>query len=396
MGDTFDYSGLSTNELLKLEKEYSRKSSMLNTKQLGLKILLNSLYGATGNVGFRYFNLHLATSITLSGQLAIRWIEKRLNDFLNKKIGIKKDRVVLIDTDSVMLNLKDLVDVFCPKDISREKKLEFLDAVGKKVFNPFIDKSYRQLAEYTNAFAHKFHMKRENIVNAMIIVAAKNYLCRVWDSEGVRYSIEEPYNKIMGLQMIKASMGKEVQKAMKDAIPILTEGQESELQDYIKKVKSTFNTLSVEDIAFPRGVTQISKFSVPLVKERIEKSTDINEIKQLEDFLDTKSQIYTKFAPVHVKAGLIYNDLIERFGLTQQRQKVADNDKIKFVYLRKPNPIGEEVVGFQETLPKEFGLHSYVDYDKMFEKSFLEPIRKITDALGWKTEKVSFLEDFFE
>lgn len=391
-----DYSKLSTDELIKLDKEYEAEAQRLQSLQMALKIVLNSGYGAMGNNGFRYFNLYLASSITTSGQLAIRWIERKLNEFLDKKTGFKKDRVVLIDTDSVMLDLEDVVNLYCPKEASQEQKLEFLNQLAKKVLDPYIDKSYRELADYTNAYAHKFHMKRENIVSSMISVAAKSYLCRVWDSEGVRYSIDNPHNKIMGLQMVKSSTPKVVQDAMKNAIPILTEQTESDLQDYIVETRKKFNKLSVEEIAFPRGVTEVTKFNKKLVEEKLKKTSDNNERAKLEDMLQTKSTIYTKYAPAHVKAALIYNELIDRFGLNQQRQKIVGGDKIKFVYLTTPNPINEDCIGFQDTLPKEFGLHDYVDYERMFEKTFIEPISKITTALNWKTKKESFLDDFFD
>lgn len=390
-----DYSKLSDEELKKLEKELEKQAVMLDSRQKSYKILSNSNYGAMGNNGFRYFNLSLASSITTSGQFVIRWIERKLNEFISQKTGIKKDRVVLIDTDSVMLDLEDVVNLFCPKDATEEQKLEFLNQLGKKVLDPFIDKSYRELAEYSNAFQHKMHMKRENIVISMINVAAKSYVCRVWDSEGVRYTLQNPHNKIMGLQMVKSSTPIVVQEAMKNAIPILTEQTEKDLQEYIQKVKKDFKNLTVEEIAFPRGVTEVDKFDKVKVEDRIKRVTDKVERAKLEDMLDTKSMIYTKFAPAHVKASLIYNNLIDKFGLSQSRKKIVGGDKIKFVYLKTPNPIGEDFIGFQDTLPTEFGLHEYVDYDRMFDKTFVEPIKKITNALKWKTEKEDSLEDFF-
>ena len=390
-----DYSNLSTDELLKLEREYKNTYQRYNTLQLAEKILLNSLYGGMGNVAFRYFDLSFATSITVSGKLAIKWIERKLNELISKKTGITKDRVVMIDTDSVVLELKDLVDKICPPNLSREKKLDFLDEYAEKVLNPYIEHCYTELAEYMNSYQQKMHMKRENIVSSMINVAAKSYVMEVYNSEGVQYTLDNPKMKIMGLTMVKSSTPKVIRGALKKSLPICLNKTEKDLQNYISEIKKGFKKYSVEEIAFPRGVNNISTFTRSYWKDKL-MSMDRMEQNIAKDKLSDPSEIYVKGTPIHVKASLIYNHLIEKYGLEKERKKIVDGDKIKFLYL-KPNPTHEKCIAFlgDETLPKEFGLNEYVDYDMMFEKTFLESVKGLADALKWNTEKKCTLEDFF-
>lgn len=392
--ETIDYSKLSTDELLKLEKEYKDAYQRYNTLQLAQKILLNSLYGSLGNTAFRYFDIDLATSITISGRLSIKWIERKLNELISKKTGKEKDRVVMIDTDSVVLDLEDLVKKMCPETLSRERKLDFLNEYGEKVLNPYIDFCYKELAEYMNAFQQKMHMKRENIINTMINFAAKSYVMEVYDSEGVRYTLENPKLKIMGMVLVKASTPKVIRTALKTALPILLHKSEEEIQEYIKNFKKEFKKFSIEEIAFPRSVNNLSTFSREYWEEKLKTAKSKNEKEIAMNRLAEPSEIYTKGTPIHVKSSLVYNKMIETCGLEKTRKKIVDGDKIKFVYL-KVNPTHEKSIAFVDDLPKEFGLDKYVDYDMMFEKTFLSPITDMCEPLHWSTEKKNTLDFLF-
>lgn len=392
--ETIDYSKLSTDELLKLEKEYKDAYQRYNTLQLAQKILLNSLYGSLGNTAFRYFDIDLATSITISGRLSIKWIERKLNELISKKTGKEKDRVVMIDTDSVVLDLEDLVKKMCPETLLRERKLDFLNEYGEKVLNPYIDFCYKELAEYMNAFQQKMHMKRENIINTMINFAAKSYVMEVYDSEGVRYTLENPKLKIMGMVLVKASTPKVIRTALKTALPILLHKSEEEIQEYIKNFKKEFKKFSIEEIAFPRSVNNLSTFSREYWEEKLKTAKLKNEKEIAMNRLAEPSEIYTKGTPIHVKSSLVYNKMIETCGLEKTRKKIVDGDKIKFVYL-KVNPTHEKSIAFVDDLPKEFGLDKYVDYDMMFEKTFLSPITDMCEPLHWSTEKKNTLDFLF-
>lgn len=392
--EKIDYSKLSTDELLKLEKEYKDAYQRYNTLQLAQKILLNSLYGSLGNTAFRYFDIDLATSITISGRLSIKWIERKLNELISKKTGKEKDRVVMIDTDSVVLDLEDLVKKYCSDKLSRERKLDFLDEYGEKVLNPYIDFCYQELAKYMNAYQQKMHMKRENIINTMINLAAKSYVMEVYDSEGVRYTLENPKLKIMGMVLVKSSTPRVIRDALKKAIPILLHKSEEDIQNYIKNFKKNFNKFSIEEIAFPRSVNNMSSFSREYWEEKLKMAKNTTERDICLNRLSEPSEIYTKGTPIHVKASLIYNKMIEKCGLEKTRKKIADGDKIRFVYL-KVNPTHEKCIAFVDDLPKEFGLHEYVDYDMMYEKTFLSPITDMCAPLNWNVEKKNTLDFLF-
>lgn len=394
MDENVDYKSMSDEQLLALEQEYERQAARYGTEQLALKILINSLYGALGQKDFRYFDIALASSVTLSGQLSIKWIERKVNEFISAITKQEKDRVVLIDTDSIVLNLQDLVQQKCP-NIERSKQLDFLNVFGERAMNPFIDKSYQELAEYMNAYQQKMHMKRENIFNVLVSCAPKMYAGSVYNSEGVQYSLDNPKWKIMGLALVKSSTPKVVRDSLKSTLEIiLRNGTESDVQEYVKSVKEEYYKNSIEDIAFPRGITELGKYDRQVVEKMLQTASK-EELPILKKKLEAKSDCYVLGTPIHVKAALLYNKLIDDLSLGQKYTKIKDRERVKFVYLKTPNPIGEEVIGFQEKLPPEFGISNYVDWDKMFDKSYTTAMTTITDILGWELTKANNLSDFF-
>lgn len=343
-----------------------------NNFQLVRKIQLNSAYGAIGNQYFRYYDVDMAEAITYSGQLSIRWIANKLNEFLNKHVGTEDyDYVVASDTDSVYLRLGKLVDRFVPNKSTNEI-VDFLDKASEKIIQPFIDKQYKELAELMNAYQNKMNMGREVIAEKGIWTAKKRYMLNVWDSEGVRY--DEPKLKIMGIETTRSSTPGIVREKLKQCIKLILTTDEETIQKFIVQFKDEFYKESPEDVAFPRGVSNMKKYS-----------SDI--------------EIYTKGTPVAVKGALIYNHYIKKLKLDKKYESIFEGDKVKFIYLKKPNPIcgakGDQVISFKTVLPKELGLDSFIDYDRQFQTSFLEPLKNILDVIGWKTEKVSTLEDVF-
>lgn len=351
------------------DKKHLNDISSFTNLQMAMKILLNSCYGAFGNVGFRYFDMRIAEGITISGQLTIRWIADRLNGLMNKTMKTDNiDRIVLIDTDSVVLSLEDLIESVCP-DKSTEQKIKYMDNVSEKIIQPFINKCYQDLASYMNAYEQKMEMKRENLVDQMISVSKKRYLMSVYNSEGVQY--KEPKLKIMGLQMVKSSTPAVVREKLKDSLKVILHGSERDVQDYVEQYKKQFRELSVEQIAFPRGISDVTKYS-------------------------DSSAIFKKGTPIHVRGALLYNHQVKRLKLTKVYPLIKEGDKIKFTYLKTPNPIGQDCISFIDKLPEEFQLSEYCDYDTMFEKTYQDAIQNILDVLGWNCEQIATLEDFFK
>jgi DNA polymerase elongation subunit (family B) len=359
-----------------LEKEIAR----CNNIQMAKKISLNSAYGAIGNQYFRYYKLANAEAITLSGQVSIRWIENRINTYLNKLISTEGvDYVVASDTDSVYINFGPLVDKFFSHKIDDKAKIvSILDQICQDKLEPFIDKSYEDLASYVNAYDQKMFMKRENIADRGIWTAKKRYILNVWDSEGVRY--EEPKLKMMGIEAVKSSTPAPCRKMIKDALHLMMSGTEEDVINFIEDARAKFKKLPPEDIAFPRTVNDVTK----------------HKFGQDTYTTDEKTNQTRKVAkPIHVRGSLLYNHYIKEKKLDNKYSLINNGEKIKFCYLKKANPIRENVISFISDFPIELGIDKYIDYDLQFEKAFLDPIKVILDAIGWNVEKTVNLELFF-
>jgi len=365
-----DYSSMSDSQLLKLRDQTVKDIAKFNNFQMVRKITLNSAYGAVGNQYFRYYKLANAEAITLSGQVSIRWIETRMNGYLNKLLSTDKvDYVIASDTDSIYLNFGPLIDkFFSNKSDDKNKIVTIIDKICQEKLEPFIDSSYQKLASYVNAYDQKMQMKRENIADRGIWTAKKRYILNVWDSEGVRY--EDPKLKIMGIEAVKSSTPAPCRKMIKDALKLMMSGTEDEVIDFIEKCRSEFNKLPPEDIAFPRGISDVNKYKA-------------------------WSTIYAKGTPIHARGALLYNYYIKEKKLDNKYTTINNGDKIKFIYLKKANPIRENVISFISDFPVELGLDKYLDRELQFEKAFLEPLKAVLDAIGWNVEKTVNLELFF-
>ena len=353
------------------KREITNQISKYKNLQLAKKVQLNSAYGALGNQYFRFFDIRQAEAITLSGQLAIRWIEMKLNGYLNKLLKTKDiDYVIASDTDSVYVNLGPLVNmVYGSKSETKvETIVDFVNKACTEKFEPFIDKSYQELADYMNAFDQKMQMKREVIANKGIWTAKKRYILNVYDSEGVRFA--EPKLKMMGIEAVKSSTPMSCRDKIKESLKIVMNGNETDFQSFVDAFKQEFKTLPFEDIAFPRGVSDLSKYM-------------------------SSSELYSKGTPMHVRGAIMFNAFLKKYKLTKKYQLIQDGDKTKFCYMKVPNPVQENVFSILTVLPKEFGVEKYIDYDTQFDKAYLEPLKTIVNTIGWKTERVSSLESFF-
>ena len=356
------------------EKDESKKNEINNriarydNLQLAKKVSLNSAYGALGSQYFRFYDLRMALAVTLAGQLSIRWIEKHLNSYMNNLLKTEEDYVIASDTDSIYLKLGPLVDKVHKDKTDTNKIIAFMDRVCEDKIQPSIDESYENLANYVHAFAQKMQMKREALADKGIWTAKKRYILNVYNNEGVAYN--EPHMKVMGLEMVKSSTPSAIREKMKESIKIMMQGTENDIHEFIAEFKTNFKKLPVEDISFPRGLNGLKDYADSVI-------------------------MYKKGTPIHVKGAILYNHHLVKMGLDKKYPKIQEGEKVKFTYIKQPNPFKDMVISYPGRLPVEFGLQQYIDYDLQFDKAFIEPIKVVLDCMGWSTEKRNSLESFF-
>jgi len=362
--------------MLKAKEQYQRTKNPELVKEIARchniqwarKIALNSAYGAVGNQYFRYYDVRQAAGITTAGQFIIRFIEKKVNDYLNKVLNTdNEDYIVASDTDSIYVRLEKLVEVTC-KGKTNDQIVDFLNKVCEQKIEPYIEKCFDELADYSNAFKNAMVMKREVIANKGIWIAKKRYMLNVLDEEGVR--LAEPKLKLMGIEAVKSSTPQVCRGKIKEAIKIIMGKEQTDLHKFIADFRTEFFKLPAEAIAFPRSCNNLKKYT-------------------------SSSNIFIKGTPIHVKGALIYNHQIDNFKLHNKYPMIQEGDKIKFLKLKEANPFKFDVISYISTLPTEFNLQQYIDYDVMFDKTFLDPMRFILDAIGWKAEPQASLEAFF-
>ena len=370
------------NEMLALKKELEAKRHDMTPEdvrlmeakitakknlQQALKIAINSAYGALAQNSFRFFDPRIAEGITMSGQLIIQNAMRAGNTFLNKLLETDTDYVLMADTDSSYFDMNPFMQAFYPNK-PMEDSVNFMCKVCDGRMQNTLNKACDDLSESLNWNSGFINFKREAIASAGLIVAGKNYALIVHDNEGVRY--EEPDLKVMGLALVRSSTPDVVKDPLRKCIEVILNGTESTLQQYVREVEDMYVKQPHDVIAFPRGVNNIAKY----------KST---------------SSIYVKGCPIQVRASLMYNHLLKQHGLND-REPIQEGGKIKFVYLKEPNTLRENVIGFTDKIPAEFNLIRYVDYDTMFSKSFIEPLKKLTEAVGWNYKEVATLDGLFD
>jgi len=366
---------------LEAKKEYEKTKdpklkktiSKFNNIQMAKKISLNSAYGALGNVWFRYYNILVAEAITTSGQFAIRFIERALNGYLNKILKTDgEDYIIASDTDSVYICFDKLVGKVFKDETDKSKIVDFLDKVATDKIEPFIDKSYQELAEYVNAYEQKMQMKREVIADKGIWVAKKRYILNTHDVEGVRY--KEPKLKMMGVEAVKSSTPAACREKIKEALTIIMNEDSKVLNNFIQDFRKEFMTLKPELVAYPRSVNGLLKWT-------------------------ESHNLFKKGAPIHCKGAILYNHLVKEKKLQGKYPFIQEGDKIKFLHMKIPNTYQSTSISFMTKLPKELNLHTIIDYDMQFEKSFVEPLKFITSMIQWPIDDSygtqGTLEEFF-
>jgi DNA polymerase elongation subunit (family B) len=340
--------------------------STYNNIQLAKKIAMNSAYGVLGSPYFRYYNLANATSITHTGQVAIRCASDRINIFISELVGKSKDRIIANDTDSMFIDFNDLVLAKC-EGMNNEQIVDYLDEYCQAIISPKISEIYDELGEYLHVYKQCLTMVRDTISSKFLITGKKRYISNVYDAEGVRY--KEPKLKVVGLEVVRSSTPKCFRDKLNSAYSVIINSNNSELIEYVDRVRSDSKKLTSAEIGVARGVSDVNKYTDPY------------------------SNGYIKGTPIGARSAIVYNGYILVNNLEKKYQLIKNGDKIKTVYLKMPNPIHENIIAFFGSIPPEMGLEQYVDHDLMLEKCFLTPLEGVLNVVGWELTESNTLED---
>jgi DNA polymerase elongation subunit (family B) len=343
--------------------ELEKLISQLDSNQLAIKILMNGLYGAMTNAWFRYYDPRIGEAITMTGQLTVRLAEQRVNERLNSILEPKDDYIIAIDTDSIYLNVgKVLSRIKPPTD-----NYEFCKEFSEKTITPMLKECFVELCNIMHGYENKMNMKLEKISNKAIWVAKKRYVLNVLYNEGVEY--DKPKISVTGLDSKKSSTPKVCRTLIEKTLTMILNEDEKTVQAFVKEAKQNFRSLSPEMVASPRSVSDVDKYM--------------------------SGNTYIKGTPINARGAILYNQLLKDKNVDKIYETIKNGDKIKYIYLKLPNKIKENVIAFKEDMPKEFELHDYIDYDLQFYKSYERPIEQILNAIGWQIKKKGSLRDRF-
>ena len=364
--------------MLQTESEYEQtknpelqsKIAALNAKQMAIKIAMNSLFGAYAQEGFRFFNPDIAESITLTGQQILRTIERDIDTALNRRFGTKSvPYLTYIDTDSTYFNVDTVVNKFLAGKPT-DQIVKAVEKIAVDILQDEVNKICNRVSDQLNFFDNKISFKLEAVADKALFIARKKYAMRVHSSEGVTYA--KPKLKTVGLELVRSSTPAYIRGKLKESLNLIFSTDEKTVQQFIQEVKTEFWKLPVDAVAFPRSANNLQEYSDP-------------------------TTIYTKGCPIQVRGVLLYNHYVKQNKLTAKYPVIKDGARIRFFYLKMPNPFKENVLAIPADgqLPSEFNLDKYVDYDLQFEKSFISAMEIMMKPIGWNVEEVSTLDDFF-
>ena len=386
-----DLSRMSDSELHDYLEYCKNKKIYHNTLQQVLKISINSLYGVIGNNYFNMYELASASGITSLGRMMIKSSAKIVSNFIADAVQNKENHDYLIggDTDSIYVDFYSIIEKYGMNEKPLQEKVDFLDMQCKKVEKNALAPFFNRVFDELNCNENTMYMDREVIaVNDKpdaycgFWVGKKHYVLEKNDDEGFRY--EKPAMKIMGMSFIQTTIPEFVKKSLKECSRLLIEDGIGAVRKYAKKVKKEYYKLSETQIASPRSVSDIAKF------------TDFNTgLPHTGLWYDPELKKERNGGiPLHAAASINFNYLVKKMHLEKKYPLITDGAKIYYLYL-KPNKYQFTAIAFVNSFPDEFKDFLQIDYDKMYEKQFEKPLIDILERCNLTLEEVRKLDEFF-
>ena len=353
------------------EKAHDEDLTKLNDmKNLAYKLILNSIYGVTGNPFFRFFELLIAEGITLSGQSLIGWVTQDVNKALSKLTGIEKDRAVSSDTDSAYFDLTDVVEMKFGKEYDDEEVLKWVVWFSDTKINKLIEESLNRYAAYMNVRDPSvLDMKRENIADSSIFMAKKRYVMSVRNNEGAEYKRGDKLKKT-GHEIVKSITPQYVKDAMEKSFNALLFGTTQDYYDTVNEFRTEFYKGEPHEVAKTSSVNGISEYM-------------------------ERDGTLRKGCPIHSRAAITYNKYVQSKGMTTEYPEIREGDKIKFMNLNLPNPTKSDCIGWIGSFPPVLEeLRPYLDYEKQFDAIYLNSIESAAKVCGIQRETDSVENPF--
>ena len=396
------------------------KKKYYDLLQLNFKILINSVYGYLGTCHSRFYDFDNAVSVTINGQNIIKDASNSIDNFfmnewsthfMGEKLKAKNFEGVITynDTDSVYVNggkiinsitaidmnkypidkIKNFIiygkpfyneDIYDTKEekgkkiLKIKKEHEKLEDTAKSIQNIvqtlITDAMVKLTTKKFNCKENKIFFKREAVARRAGFLQRKRYVAWVLNNEGV----ECDKMKCVGVEMVRSSTPLFIQDVLEDVVFDMLKHKSLDISNSkVKEIREKFFTAPIEQISFPRGIHGMDKYE---------------EGGESED----KSQ------PIHVRASLLYNEMILADPILKNKYNLIKNDtKLKFIYMKPSATFRSNVIAFVDKWPKEFNLDANIDKELQFEKTFIMPMTQFYELFGWSMPNLKNvdMEDLF-
>lgn len=247
--------------------------------------------------------------------------------------------------------------------------VDWCDRFEQQVIQPIIKDTIKQYSEVLNIFDEdKIGVEREIIADAAVLVAKKKYFARVLDSEGVRYDLNDPYIKIMGLEIAKSSTPKWVKMKLEESIGVILDQDQAGVRAWRDKTRLEFLDQDIEDISMVQGIS----------------SLDYN--------------LGDKGVPQGSKSALSHNAWVMQQGLEDEIPLLQAGEKYKRCYIKEPNRFGAEILSYADSkIPHIIKKDGIYDYSRNFKVQLEQPLERMVSCMGYRIEDVPMfnnLEDW--